>query len=141
MKMAYPLLVWQYSPRHQAVLRQWRCMYFWITGLQLSSVPKSLLELVSLTTMEKEQSKSDCCIVSLEVLDLDEVNLIELPSVFTRKKLPVAAENVATQEDIDQWPHLSCIQLPKSIACCLAYYRETQKRLLRSYTKIYSSWS
>ena len=68
---------------------------------------------LSLTTMEKEQSKTDCCIVSLEVLDLDEVNLIELPSVFTRKKLPVAAENVATQDDIDRWPHLSGIQLPK----------------------------
>ena len=69
--------------------------------------------MLSLTTMEKEQSKTDCCIVSLEVLDLDEVNLIELPSVFTRKKLPVAAENVATQDDIDRWPHLSGIQLPK----------------------------
>ena len=63
--------------------------------------------------MEKEHSKTDCCIVSLEVLDLDEVNLIELPSVFTRKKLPVEAENVATQEDIDRWPHLSGIQLPE----------------------------
>ena len=68
---------------------------------------------ISLTTMEKEQNKTDCCIVSLEVLDLDEVNLIELPSVFTREKLPVAAENIATQEDIDRWPHLSGIQLPK----------------------------
>ena len=47
------------------------------------------------------------------MLDLDEVNLIELPSVFTRKKLPVASENIATQEDIDRWPHLSGIQLPK----------------------------
>ena len=47
------------------------------------------------------------------MLDLDEVNLIKLPSVFTRKKLLVAAENVATQEDINRWPHLSGIQLLK----------------------------
>jgi len=68
---------------------------------------------LSLTTMEREHSKTDFCIVSLEVLDLDEVNFIESPSVFTRRKLSVAAENIATQEDIDRWPHLSGIQLPK----------------------------
>ena len=53
---------------------------------------------LSLTTIEKEHGRTDCCIVSLEVLDLDEVNLIKLPSVFTRKKLPIEAENVATPQ-------------------------------------------
>ena len=59
---------------------------------------RELDTMLSLTTMEKEHSKTDCCIVSLEVLDLDEVNLIELPSVFKRKKLPIEAENVATPQ-------------------------------------------
>ena len=45
---------------------------------------------LSLTTMEKEHSKTESLVVSLEVLDLEEENLVELPIVFTRPKLPVS---------------------------------------------------
>ena len=41
---------------------------------------------LSLTTMERENSKAKSHVVSLEVLDLKEENLVELPVVFTRPK-------------------------------------------------------
>ena len=58
--------------------------------------------MLSLTTMEKENSETDCRIVSLEVLDLGEENLFELPVVFTRPSLPVTTESVANQQDLEK---------------------------------------
>ena len=46
--------------------------------------------------MEKENTTS-AHVVSLEVMDLDEDNLVELPVIFTRPKLPVTMENVTDQ--------------------------------------------
>ena len=68
---------------------------------------------LALTTMEKEDSKAMTSVVSLEVMDLEEENAVELPLVFTRPKLPVTVENGAQQEDVDRWPHLSGIKIPK----------------------------
>ena len=68
---------------------------------------------LSLTTMEKEHSKTESLVVSLEVLDLEEENVVELPIVFTRTKLPVSVANAANQQDIDRWPHLTGISIPK----------------------------
>ena len=48
---------------------------------------------LSLTTME-EDSKTDCQIVSLEVLDLDEENIFEVP---------ITTESVANQQDVERW--------------------------------------
>ena len=62
---------------------------------------------LSLTTMEKENSKTESLEVSLEVLDMEEEIIVELPLVFTRPKLPVSVETAAKQEDIDRWPHLA----------------------------------
>ena len=68
---------------------------------------------LSLTTMEKEDSRAESLVVSLEVSDLDEENLVELPVVFTRPKLPVSVDNAADQEDIDGRPHLASIEIPQ----------------------------
>jgi len=62
--------------------------------------------MLSLTTMEKENSKTDCRVVSLEVLDLDEENLFEFPIAFTRPSLPVTTESVANQQDVKRWRYL-----------------------------------
>ena len=67
---------------------------------------------LSLTTMERENSKTDCRIVSLEVLDLNEENLFELPVVFTRPRLPVTTESVVNQQDIEKWRYLSEVKIP-----------------------------
>ena len=67
---------------------------------------------LSLTTMEREKSKTDCRVVSLEVLDLDEENLFELPVVFTRPSLPVTTESAANQQDVEWWQYLSEVKIP-----------------------------
>ena len=67
---------------------------------------------LSLTTMEKENSRADCCVVSLDVLDIDEENLVELPVVFTRPSLPVTIESAATQQDVRRWRYLSEVRIP-----------------------------
>lgn len=77
--------------------------------LGLSGRPTSL----NLTTMDREDSRTASQIVSLQVTDLEEENLVELPCVFTRTKLPVSAKNGARQEDIDRWPHLRGVKIPK----------------------------
>ena len=67
---------------------------------------------LSLTTMERENSKTDCRVVSLEVLDLDEENLFELPVVFTRPNLPVTTESAANQQDVEKWQYLYEVKIP-----------------------------
>ena len=52
--------------------------------LGLSGRPTTL----SLTTMEKENRRAKSLVVSLEVFDLKEENIVVLPVVFTRPKLP-----------------------------------------------------
>jgi len=66
--------------------------------LGLSGHPTSL----TLTTTVSEESESSSRVVSLQVMDLEEENAVELPCVFTRPKLPVAVENGAQQEDVNR---------------------------------------
>lgn len=64
--------------------------------------------------MEREESKC-AAFVSLQVMDLEEENAVELPCVFTRPKLPVAVENGAQQEDVNCWPHLTGIRITTNV--------------------------
>ena len=68
---------------------------------------------LSLTTMERENSKFESAVVSLEVFDLDENNFVELPPVFSTARLPISKENIPSQEDVDRWPHLKGIHVPR----------------------------
>ena len=68
---------------------------------------------LTLTTIESEERESASRVVSLQVMDLEEDNAVELPCVFTRPKLPVAVENGAQQEDVDRWPHLAGIRITR----------------------------
>ena len=63
------------------------------------------------TTIEKENSITKSSLVSLELFDLEEENLVELPTLFSVKSLPVSAEDVPKQDDVDRWPHLHWIQV------------------------------
>lgn len=49
---------------------------------------------LSLTMMEKEKSRTDCLVVSLEVLDIEGEIIVDLPVVFTRPKLPTAKTGI-----------------------------------------------
>ena len=68
---------------------------------------------ISLTTLEKSDSLVDSFLIqNLEVSDLDENEFFSLPVLYTRTEIPVKREDIPTQEDIDQWPHLEGVYLP-----------------------------
>ena len=67
---------------------------------------------LSLTTMDNDNVKSQSLVVSLEVSDLQGANTVELRDVFSRAKLPVAADDRPVQSDVDKWPYLKEINLP-----------------------------
>ena len=68
---------------------------------------------LSLATMAQEDSSFESSIVSLKVFDLNENNFIELPTVFSSTRLPVSKESMATQRNVEKWPHLDGIELPE----------------------------
>ena len=67
---------------------------------------------LSLSTIEKENSRLECRVVSLEACDLEENNFVDLPTVFSTSILSVSIDDMPRQEDIARWPHLHGICLP-----------------------------
>ncbi|CAB3985351.1 Hypothetical predicted protein, partial [Paramuricea clavata] len=49
--------------------------------------------------LETAKSLTDCPIVNLEILDLNEENLLALPKVFSRPSLPITRDSVQDQSD------------------------------------------
>ena len=70
---------------------------------------------LSLATTENENTKSECIFASLEVMDLEDNVMVEMPTVFSRKKLNIPLGGISKQADVDQWPYLRGIKLPKKI--------------------------
>ena len=70
---------------------------------------------LSLTTTEDENTKSESMVASLEVMDLEDNVMVEMPTVFSRKKLNIPLGRISKQADVDRWPHLHGIKLPKKI--------------------------
>ena len=68
---------------------------------------------LSLTTMGKSNETIECSLVNLEVSDIGNQNLIELPMVYSRPSLPVSTSAIGTQEDVNRWPHLKGIDVPR----------------------------
>jgi hypothetical protein len=68
---------------------------------------------LSLTTMHDEGAPVECSVLELEVFDLNHRNCVELPNVYSTKRLPIRPECIARQEDIDRWPHLKGINIPQ----------------------------
>ena len=58
--------------------------------------------IVSLTTLTNENTLTECHVVKLEVFDLNRMNIIELPTLFSTKKLPVDESSIPTQADVDR---------------------------------------
>ena len=52
---------------------------------------------VSLSTIEKDCNPTSCHRVCLEIMDMDEINMIELPQVLTKEKLNISTDGVACQ--------------------------------------------
>lgn len=74
---------------------------------------KGIETTISLTTMEKRNSIINSSMIQhLEVSDLDENSLLDLPLIYTTSDIPVTSKDIPIQEDVDQWPHLQGVQLP-----------------------------
>ena len=69
---------------------------------------------MSLSTLEKKNSITNSFLVrDLLVSDLDENEWISLPTLYTMPEIPVSSSDIPTQEDVDQWPHLQGVFLPR----------------------------
>ena len=67
---------------------------------------------LSLTIMDNDNVKSQSLVVNLEVSDLQGANIVELRNVFSRAKIPVAADDRPVQSDVNKWSYLKDINLP-----------------------------
>ena len=67
----------------------------------------------SLPTIEKQNSKVQCSVVSLVVHDLQEDEFIDLPAVFPTPSLPITCDDIPKQEDVKRWPHFDGIYIKK----------------------------
>ena len=62
---------------------------------------------IFLFTLEKKNSPVDSYLIrDLVVSDLDENHFVHLPTLYTGPEIPVSKNDIPTQEDVDQWPHL-----------------------------------
>ena len=56
---------------------------------------------------------TDCTLVrDLLVSDLNENEHVSVPMLYTRPEIPVSSDDIPTQDDIDQWPHLQHVSIP-----------------------------
>ena len=69
---------------------------------------------ISLSTLENKNSAVDSFLINdLVVSDLDENEYISLPVLYTRSEIPVTSrDDIPTQDDVDQWPHLQGVFIP-----------------------------
>ena len=68
---------------------------------------------LSLTTLEKADSRVKTTAVSIEVSDLHGGDRLTLPMVYVRETLPVSVQNKADRDDVKQWSHLRGINIPR----------------------------
>ena len=66
---------------------------------------------ILLKTMGNEKPVKTYSTTGLEVCSLDGSNFIELPEVFTQNAIPVSAENIPVQADLEAWPYLKDVHL------------------------------
>ena len=62
--------------------------------------------------MQRTNEAIECSLVNLEVSDLSDLNVIELPMLYSQPSLPVSTNAIGTQEDVNRWPHLKGITVP-----------------------------
>ena len=67
--------------------------------------------ILSLTTLQAQERSINSHVVSLDVYDLDEENLVELFPVFSTPSLPVNEASIPQQADIDRWPYLNDVKI------------------------------
>ena len=92
------------------------------SGSNTSFCTESLLEKLdikgkksklTLTTLKGEEDPVKCSIVSLQISNLNQQNIVELPEVYSRSRLPIPVEAIADQQDVNRWPYLKGVTIPK----------------------------
>lgn len=68
---------------------------------------------LNLTTMGQQHTQTSHVISGLEISDINGVNVLELPPVYTQPTLPASRTDVISPEDIENYPYLSDIELPR----------------------------
>lgn len=68
---------------------------------------------LSLTTIQSENVSTQCSVANLEIFDLSQRNLVDLPRVYSTQSLPVSISSISSQEDVNRWPHLKGIIIEK----------------------------
>ena len=61
---------------------------------------------MSLTTLEKENSKATARVISLKISNLDGSDELTIPQVFARPNLHLSSSNLVTEAEVQKWPHL-----------------------------------
>ena len=69
---------------------------------------------LSLTTLQSENHSMKSQVLSLEVYDLEENDLVELPTVFSTSTLLIHKSSIPRQSDIDRWPYLSNVKITET---------------------------
>ena len=69
---------------------------------------------MSLATVNNEE-QHECVMVNLDVMDLDENVMIEVPTAFSVKKLNVSLESITKQDDVDNWSYLNGVTVPRAL--------------------------
>ena len=85
------------------------------TGSNTTFYSEQLMQQLGLEgkkTLETASALTECSVVNLEILDLNEEHMVELRKVFSRPNLPISRENVANQHVVDRWPRLRGIDIP-----------------------------
>jgi len=67
----------------------------------------------SLNTIDSPGKQKSGHIVNLKIMPMDSDKVIELLSVVTVKEIPVGRRSLASEKDIDKWPHLKDIDIPE----------------------------
>ena len=68
-------------------------------------------ETMRLTTLEKADSQSQVSVLSLTVTDPSGDGRVELPRVYSRADLHLSSNNLVSQGEVEQWPHLRDLPL------------------------------
>ena len=64
-------------------------------------------------TMGVPHTMSTCLMKNIVITGLDKEYEVELPQAYTKETIPASEKHIPTQEDLQSWPHLNEVVLPK----------------------------
>lgn len=67
---------------------------------------------LSLTTLNNKSKVTNTTVVSLEVVSIDDTYSVKIPVVYSRVDIPIRSENIAREEDLREYSHLSDLRVP-----------------------------